>query len=592
VTGVRDLDRARHGLVVVAVATASASVAATTAIAAGATAIPLDGPMASIVGFVWVAALGGMGWCILAFAADGTATRLARAVVVLSTVMVAALAAVADLDAARRLAAPVVTLAPDVVSVLSAVLAVARTAWVLALVATPVLVLAHPRPSPAVRPAAGLGAVFVVAVIPVLPFAFQPERLPWFEAAGMCLVAVAVVVVAVHQYADRRSSIVCMVALASVVAAATGVAVAIVAVAVGLRTVPTAVLAAVAASTVASTMWAPTRRVVAQMTHGRAARPARLRSELGELARTSSSPLDAVARIVLERAGAAQVRLAVTSPQLPVEVAEAGQPNGLPAVRRTLTAMGEPVGVLEVTPRAAALTDDVARLVDGLADVVALLVEAVTERRLADQARRSVMSAREDERRRLRRDLHDGLGPSLAGIRLGVEAARSLVETDPDAARRLLDELARNVGESTDEVRRIVRNVRPPQLDALGLVGALDVWASQQPTALEVEVVGPRGAVVPPATETAAYRIAMEALTNVVRHSRARRCCVRVEVDRTLRLDVSDDGIGMSAITPGVGIASMRERAGELGGSVSFLSPLSCDGGTCVRVELPLGIPG
>ena len=150
---------------------------------------------------------------------------------------------------------------------------------------------------------------------------------------------------------------------------------------------------------------------------------------------------------------------------------------------------------------------------------------------------------REDERRRLRRDLHDGLGPTLAAIRLKAGLAARQVPPE-SAARGLLGEIDTEVTTSLADVRRLVEALRPPALDELGLLGAVRSRAAGLAGEMEIDVVGsdPRGPL-PAAIETAAYRIVVEAMTNAVRHSDGTRCTVSILVgDDAVELSVRDDG--------------------------------------------------
>jgi signal transduction histidine kinase len=204
---------------------------------------------------------------------------------------------------------------------------------------------------------------------------------------------------------------------------------------------------------------------------------------------------------------------------------------------------------------------------------------------------RRMVAAVEDERRRLRRELHDGLGPALAGIALGMRAAGAqVVETRPDTAE-LLARLGDEVDTCVEEVRRIVNDLRPPALDQLGLAGAIEAQARRLcdgvgAPELTVELDALRHIEVSASVELAAYRIAMEALTNVVRHASARQCSVRASVRGAhVVLVVEDDGRGMAMNHhAGLGLVSMRERAAAVGGDVSVSG--GSRGGTLVRATL------
>jgi signal transduction histidine kinase len=207
------------------------------------------------------------------------------------------------------------------------------------------------------------------------------------------------------------------------------------------------------------------------------------------------------------------------------------------------------------------------------------------------RSRERLVSAREEERRRLRRDLHDGLGPQLASLTMTAEAAKDLIQTDPARAEDLLGGVMQRAQDAVSDVRRLVYELRPPALDALGLLAALRAHTDHQGEGSTRVMVEAPGALppLPAAVEVAAYRIVMEALNNVARHAEARRCEVRLYLAEPgmLTLEVSDDGRGIEDDhKPGVGLSSMRERAEELGGSCAVASVPS--GGTRVKARLPL----
>jgi signal transduction histidine kinase len=295
------------------------------------------------------------------------------------------------------------------------------------------------------------------------------------------------------------------------------------------------------------------------------------------------------------------------------EVAAVGAPA--PAeepVRLPLLHQGDAVGELLLGRRGRGEPFGPAdrRLLEDLARQAAAAVHAWRLTAELRRARAWLVRAREEERRRLRRDLHDGLGPTLAALGLKLETARNLLGQDP-RADALLGDLAERAQAAVGDIRRLVYALRPPALDERGLVGALRQAAAgfetQAPGALRVtlDVPDPLPAL-PAAVEVAAYRIAQEALTNVVRHAGAGACALRLAVDpatATLRLTIEDDGVGLPAGRPGcpegrpagVGLASMRERAEELGGGLA-VEPRP-GGGTRVAAVLPLpggedGAPG
>ena len=230
-----------------------------------------------------------------------------------------------------------------------------------------------------------------------------------------------------------------------------------------------------------------------------------------------------------------------------------------------------------------------------LGDLVRQAATAARASRMADElqeSRERLVVAREEERRRIRRDLHDGLGPALSGVVFRLESARLLVDRDPESAREHLGATSRQVQEVVADVRRLVHDLRPPALDDLGLVGALRQQAERLSTdGLEVRVLADDLGTLPAAVEVAAYRIAAEALINVTRHSGAQACEIRLEHEpRGLVVTVDDDGTGIAAeAQAGVGLLSLRERAAELGGGSEVTCPEA--GGTRVRAWLPTRRP-
>ena len=261
-------------------------------------------------------------------------------------------------------------------------------------------------------------------------------------------------------------------------------------------------------------------------------------------------------------------------------------------VERVLTFQGQPVGRLVVAPRGPAepLSTSDLRLLDDLARQVGVAAHAALLTEDLRASRERLVTAREEERRRLRRDLHDGLGPALAAIGMRAGAAESVVATDPDRAAALLAELQAEVTAAVADVRRLVDELRPPAIDEVGLVGALrlaaDRLGSTGPPTLVVESEG-RLPDLPAAVEVAAYRIGTEAMTNAVRHAGAAVCSLRLVGGSDLTVVVEDDGRGLPAERrAGVGLASMRERAAELGGECRVEARPG--GGTRVVARLPL----
>jgi signal transduction histidine kinase len=227
------------------------------------------------------------------------------------------------------------------------------------------------------------------------------------------------------------------------------------------------------------------------------------------------------------------------------------------------------------------------RLLGDVAVQAAVAAEATRLNRDLQASRQRLVTGREEERRRLRRDLHDGLGPSLAGMSMQTRAALRELPED-SRAHQILEGLAGDLRACAIEVRQLVDELRPPALDR-GLEEALRAECARFSTddlSVHCTVEGTLEGL-PAAVEVAALRIVAEALTNVARHSGARTCRVAVTRNQCLTVVVTDDGAGIPATTgAGVGLGSMRERAAELGGECTVGA--APGGGTFVHLELPL----
>ncbi len=265
-----------------------------------------------------------------------------------------------------------------------------------------------------------------------------------------------------------------------------------------------------------------------------------------------------------------------------------GEPETLPLVYQR-----EEIGRLVLSPRAPgegfSHADRV--LLEDLARQAEVAVHAVRLTSDLQHSRERLVATREEERRRLRRDLHDGLGAQLAGLNVQAGTLRRLIPRDPDAAEELVVELREELHSAIVDIRRLVYDLRPPALDDLGLVESLRQLAERygsKDEPLSVLVEAPEKLPdLPAAVEVAVYRITQEALTNVVRHARARTCVVLLVVNDDVTLEIVDDGVGIPAErSAGVGLTSMHERASELGG-ICIVEPVR-KGGTKVLVRLPL----
>jgi signal transduction histidine kinase len=358
--------------------------------------------------------------------------------------------------------------------------------------------------------------------------------------------------------------------------------------------------ASLLAAGLVAVLFAPLRdrlqRAVNRLMYGHRDDPYKVLSDLGERLDSTLSP-DAVLPAVAETvAGALKLPYAAIALKQDGEFIEAtkhGKKEGAgELLTLPLTYQNEEVGKLLLAPRAPGEPF-------GKADVVILEdlvrqagVAAYAVRLTADlqRSRERLVTAREEERRRLRRDLHDGVGPQLAALTLELETATELVSDNAEASA-LIAKLSRRTRDTIADIRRSVHALRPPTLDELGLVGALEEVAAQYDRDdLRVSVESPEE--LPPlsaAAEVACYLIAREAMTNVVRHSGASNCWVRIALDEdanALRLEVEDDGRGIGKNDrAGVGMNSMRERTEELGGGCTV--GRSMKGGTLVSARLP-----
>ncbi len=276
-------------------------------------------------------------------------------------------------------------------------------------------------------------------------------------------------------------------------------------------------------------------------------------------------------------------------------IAARGSPRAEPIILPLAYSM-ETIAQLILSPRAPGerfgpadrrLLGDLARHAEAAAYALRLTADL-------QRSRERLVNAREEERRRLRRDLHDGLGPQLATLTLKLDAARNLLGQEPRAADALLVGLKTQIQAAISDIRRLVYDLRPPALDELGLIPAIGEQAiSYGQHGLNVSLETPEKLPpLPAAVEVAAYRIVQESLTNVSRHAQARMCHVKLSIGDELQLEVTDDGVGLPEDRrAGVGLSWMRERAAELGGTC-VVEPLGPARGTRVLARLPLPAVG
>jgi signal transduction histidine kinase len=204
-------------------------------------------------------------------------------------------------------------------------------------------------------------------------------------------------------------------------------------------------------------------------------------------------------------------------------------------------------------------------------------------------SRQKIVTAREEERRRLRRDLHDGLGPTLAAQMFRVGTAQDLLHKNPEKTAKILSDLQDGIEGTLSSIRQLVYELRPPLLDQFGLVGAITDFVSHHDSPVEINLKLPAQLpALTAAVEVAAFRIMQTGIDNVVKHAKATHCDVQLSVTNgDLNIDIIDDGIGIAVnYMAGVGLTSMRERAEELGGT--FTIARNKPQGTHLSVSIPL----
>ncbi|WP_167137924.1 histidine kinase [Diaminobutyricimonas sp. TR449] len=332
------------------------------------------------------------------------------------------------------------------------------------------------------------------------------------------------------------------------------------------------------------------QRRVNLIVHGEADEPHIALARLGDRLAAASDPGEISARVLpavveqvtrsLHLDGARLVLVDGTS-------ASFGRLDAGSATTVELSHAGYSTGELSVSRRGGLSESDLVVL-SRLAAQAAVAAHTVLLAHDAHRARESVVVAREEERRRLRRDLHDDIGPALAALALQAELARDLAADQPQAAAQMLGKLVPRLNSAVADVRALVHELRPPTLDDFGLTVSLRELAVRMSTSgTPVQARIPELPELSAAVEVAVYRITAEAVTNAVRHARASVIQVDLTVDeQTLSVSVTDDGVGLpDDHVPGIGLRSMRERAEELGGELTVSSQAI---GTSVRARIPI----
>ena len=352
------------------------------------------------------------------------------------------------------------------------------------------------------------------------------------------------------------------------------------------------------ATGVAAVMFQPLRerlqRIVNRILYGERADPAAILTRLAHHMETADTSIDILPNLMQTIAHTLKI------PYVAIWLADDDDPKPLASWGKSannlqtipLIYKNENIGHLGVSQRRPhePFSRYEEQLLPPIAALTATTVRAVQLSDELRQSRQRIVTAREEERRRIRRDLHDGLGPQLASQTLGLEAVAQLMPNNPAKAQALLQSLKAQAHEAILDVRRLVYDLRPPALDDLGLLGALQQSASRYETGalrFSFDVCNPLPAL-PAAVETAIFRIAQEAMTNVVRHADATLCVIRIYASNGhMVIEVRDNGRGITeAACSGVGLQAMQERAAELNGQHRVEA--IAEGGTQVEARLPL----
>ena len=343
------------------------------------------------------------------------------------------------------------------------------------------------------------------------------------------------------------------------------------------------------------------QRAVNRLTYGERDDPYTVLARLGKQLQTTALPQETLQSMV------ETIATALKLPYVAIELVEqeqaiGGASVGIPVaetVSLPLRYQNEVVGQLVLSPRSPGETFSAQehQLLEDIAGQAGALTAAVRLTVALQRSRERIVLAREEERRRIRRDLHDELGPTLASQTFRFDAALDLLEHSPQEVAGVLQKLKAQNQATVADIRRLVYELRPPALDELGLAGGFRAHAAQMDAArarlrVIIEAHPETLPALPAAVEVAAYRIVLEAINNTVRHARATTCRVVLTLRTTgpqprLLVEVEDDGAGLPhPLTAGIGLSSMRERAEELGGTCRFTRGAA--GGARVCAELPI----
>lgn len=344
------------------------------------------------------------------------------------------------------------------------------------------------------------------------------------------------------------------------------------------------VIGLVAVTAAVAVLFQPVRdrleRAVNRLLFGDRDRPDAVLTRLGAQLEASILPEVALPRMtgaIVDTLKVPHAAVALADQRGAEVVVETGKPGetqiGFPMLYRS-----EWIGELRVTPRTPGeplsradrhILGDIARQ----AAVASYAIRVTTDLR---RAREQLVTTREEERQRLRRDLHDGLGAQLAALTIQAGTVRRMIHHDPAAADRQLGELQGELRAAIGDIRRLVHGLRPPALDEFGLVMAIRsrllTYQGDHPGRVAIVFNAPDPMPgLPAALEVAIYRIVEESVTNIIRHAGATVVTIRLGVGDGVELEIADDGRGIpEGYRPGVGIISMRERSEELGGTFTI----------------------
>jgi two-component system, NarL family, sensor kinase len=316
-------------------------------------------------------------------------------------------------------------------------------------------------------------------------------------------------------------------------------------------------------------------------------------SQVNQQLQTMASPqstLPAVAQTIAHTLKLPYLAIEIHHNSTPLRIEFGRPPTGAELTALPLLYLDKPMGELHAATRRAneALSEGDVSLLRDVAQQIGIALHAAQLTAELQASRERLVMAREEERRRIRNDLHDGLAPTLSSVQMQLGAIRNLIQQNPAQAEAIANDLRDDLRQATAEIRQLVYDLRPPMLDELGLVGAIKSFRVTG-TELHFEVIAPEPMpALSAAVEVAVYRIVSEAVHNVIKHAQATACVVCIEVaEGRLSLSVTDNGRSFPAkLKAGVGLHSMKERAAEVGGTFS-LQP-GPDGGLRVTATLPL----